>query len=400
MRSFYLLGALAFLAAPASALEFKPLVQADVLAGHETQPMTAVDNFAWTGQLYLLPAVQLTPTSSFLPLLAYLRQDSDVVVEEDSFFTEQDSFLARPLYRLALNGRWDLKVWGDARRTVTIENPKQAWSTGLYDYEEFGGGAGAVWKASGDRLNSLDLGLEVLHRGYMNWHELSSDLVAQDGMIQNYYDKDYVGYKADLKLVGARQGRWDWNADLSYLYRAFTDALVDSGNGLIPGDSRREDHYGYLDAKLTRTQGDWTLDVSLDVAGNLSNMNYVDAATAVYLPGMDDYLSEQLGLALTFAPHGDQGPSATAQASLLNRDYQGPGGIGRSIRNLDGTFAKGKENDLEQRYHLDGRWPLMWGVALVADVDFTNTTSNQSLFNGYQPAYELFQAMAGLQYKL
>lgn len=388
-------------AGPAQAMEFQPAVQGDLRFGHETQPLTAADNFAWAGQLVLLPAIQWSPSSSFLPLFAYLRQDSDVVVEEDSFFTEQDSFLARPLYRRVLNDAWDLKAWGDARRNVTMESYQQAWSTGLYDYEEYGGGVGAVWKARGSFLGSLDLALELLHRAYPNWHELSADLIhLTDGSVENYYNKDYVGYKGALKLLGARRGAWAWNGSLDYLYRAYTDALVEQQGGFIPGADRRQDQSAYLEARLVHSRTDWVTALSLDVAGCLSNQNYVDTGLAVYVPGINDYLSQQLGLALTYAPQGTGGPAMTTQVSLLNRDYQGPGGIGRNIRNPDGTFAMGKENDVEQRYHLDGRWPLLGGLAVVANLDYTVASSNQSLFNGYQPNYVLFQILGGLQYNL
>ena len=155
-----------------------------------------------------------------------------------------------------------------------------------------------------------------------------------------------------------------------------------------------------LDAQLTRIQGAYLTALTLDVSGDLSNGNLLDGGHAQFIPGYYDYLSEQLGLAVTRAWDNGKGPSVTLQASILNRDYSGPGDSGRLIQNPDLTYAKGKEEDVEQRYHIDGRWPLMWKLALVANVDYTVALSNQATLGAYHPTYTLFEALAGLQYKL
>ena len=404
MRGFCLVVLLAGLAASTQAVSFEPSLQVDVRAGHVSQPSPAMDDFAWTGQLYAVPALQLSDNGALVPLFAYIRSDSDAVVEEDSFFVEDDIFLARPLYRYTLNDTWDLKVWGDARRAVTLESYQAQWSEGIYDYEEFGGGVGATWKHAGASLSTVDLGLELLHRGYPNWHELVAvGGVTQTGTVvagQNYYDKDYVGYKATLAFNGPSQGRWTWTANLTYEDEDYTDALVETNQGFLAGQSLRRDHYGYLDANLTRIEGAWLEALTLDVAGDLSNGNVLDSGHSQFIPGYYDYLSEQLGLAVTRAWDNGKGPSVTVQASLLNRDYSGPGDTGRLVQNPDLTYAKGKEEDVEQRYHIDGRWPLMWKLALVANVDYTVALSNQATLGAYHPAYTLLQALAGLQYKL
>jgi|GEM_PF-2473875 len=404
MKGFFFLVLLSGLAASAQAVSFEPSLQVDVRAGHVTQRSPQMDDFAWTGQLYAVPALQLSDNGSLVPLFAYLRSDSDAVVTEDSFFVEDDTFLARPLYRYTLNDRWDLKAWGDARRDVTMENYQAKWSEGLYDYEEFGGGAGATWKHAGSSLSTVDLGLEVLHRAYPNWHELVAvSGVTQTGTVvggRNYYDKDYFGYKATLAFNGPSQGRWTWTANLTYEDEDYTDALVETNQGFVLGDSLRRDHYGYLDANLNYIDGAWLMGLTVDVAGNLSNGNVLDGSQAVFIPGYYDYLSEQLGGSVTRAWDSGKGPSVTLQASLLNRDYNGPDGTGRLIQNPNLRYAKGKENDVEQRYHFDFRWPLMWKLALVGNVDYTVALSNQTTLGAYHPAYSLLQGMAGLQYKL
>jgi hypothetical protein len=404
MKTHLLAGLLAVLAASAQAVSFEPSLQMDVRAGHVSQPSPAMDDFAWAGQLYAIPALQLSDRSSLVPLFAYMRTDSDAVVEEDSFFVEDDIFLARPLYSYTLNDSWDLKAWGDARRAVTLESYQAQWSEGIYDYEEFGGGVGATWKHAGANLSTVDMGLELLHRGYPNWHELVAiSGVTQTGTVvggQNYYDKDYVGYKATLAFNSPSQGRWTWTANLTYEDEDYTDALVETNQGFQVGDSLRRDHYGYVDANLTRIQGAWLAALTLDLAGDLSNGNVLDSGHAQYIPGYYDYLSEQLGLSVTRAWDAGKGPSLTLQASLLNRDYSGPGDGGRLIQNPDLSYTKGKEEDVEQRYHIDGRWPLMWKLALVANVDYTVALSNQTTLGAYHPTYTLLQAMAGLQYKL
>jgi hypothetical protein len=398
-----ILSAVALTAVPAFAFDFQPSLQADVRAGDVNMKNPPSNDFAWNGQVVFAPAMQLNDRNSLLPVFAYLVQSSDAVVEEDSFFVEDHLFLAKPELIHVLNSDWNLKAWGDARRAVTMESYQAPWSTGVYDYEQFGGGAGATWKTDSPRLASVDLGLEVLHRGYPNWHEIAGTALSPTGAVvggQNYYDKDYVGYQLTVGLNGQRNGQWTWTANLTYLDRDYTDALVETANGYQVGDSLRRDHFGDLDAHLSRTMAYFLLDLTGELTGNLSNANGLDAGAAQYIPGFYDYLSEEAGLALTYAPRGGNGPSITASASLLNRYYSGPNDSGRQILNPNGKYALGKEDDVEQRYHLDGRWPILWHLAVVANVDYTIARSNEYQLNGYRPGYDLIQAMAGLQYKL
>jgi hypothetical protein len=396
MRKTFGLLMLTALAAPASAFDFKPLLQADARAGHETEASTAQDNFAWDGQLFFLPSLGFGSAGSFLPLFAYLRDDRDVVVEEDSMTVERDTFLARPLYRYSLSPSLDLKAWGSAKRAVTLESYQVAWSEGLYDYEEYGGGVGVTYKRPGKDLTSADLGLELLHRGYPNWHESGVSLTAG----ANYYDKDYDGTKLTLSLAGPGGPGWGWHSDWTYLYRGYTDALLEDINGFQPGTSR-EDQFIFSESHLTWMAGAWTADLDLELTANLSNENYIDTSAAQYMSGFYDFESELLGPSITYAPRGPAGPSLILGLSILNRTYLSPGGkTGRLIRNDDGTYAQADEADVEQRYHIDGGIPLGAGLSLVGNADYTVVQSNQSVIGTYRPAYDLFRFDLGLRYRL
>lgn len=380
-------------ATAAQAVEFHPLLQLEGRGIYENQQVSARSDFGSTANLFVVPALDFGPRWSLAPVLAYLREGRGLVIEEGSFFTSQNTFLAKPVLRYRASSAWDLKAWGSAKRAVNQEAEGEAWSIGLYDFEEFGGGVGLDWHPGGG-LEKASLGLEVMHRGYPNWHELGA--TATRGL--NYYSKDYNGWKLALDLAGDRKAAWGWKTGVTVLQKYYSDSLlVNAADGTLDYDKLRSDNlirYN-LGGRASFTP-QWSANLDLAVDWNNSNQNFYDGAFGQREPGFYDYLSVGGGPSLTWTPSGNEGPGLTASLSLTNRTYDG-----RLVRHSDGSYTRSKQADFEQRYGLDGRWPIFTkGLALVGGLDYLLSSSNQGFEQNLRYTYDLFNANLGLQYRL
>jgi hypothetical protein len=262
-----LLGLLLLLPSLAPAFEFQPAARLNAQGSYSSIPPAA--DFGALGDLFLVPAMR-QGNWSVVPLFAALGQTSEKAVLEDAFFVESYTFMAKP----QLN--WDrgavtYDVFGVAKRTINKETSTEVWSTGRYDYEEYGVGLGATWKAPWRFLGSSSASLEMLHRSYMNYHELTT-LDNKD-----YYSKDYSGWKLDLATASHRDVDLPWTLAYTLLIRNFTDDLYVNPDGTLDLNTLRHDQLHRLDASL---QGLWTPKLAWSTqAGfdmNVSNEAYFD----------------------------------------------------------------------------------------------------------------------------
>lgn len=384
---------LAALAAQASAFDFRPAVQADGRFSWDSQQASAKSSFGGTGSLFAIPAMGFSPRLSLSPVLAAIAQGRGLVIEEDSFFVRRFTFLAKPTLRWKADDNWDLRLWAGAKRAVNEETDSEAWSLGLYDWEEYSAGIGADWKPGRAWLEKAALGLELQHRAYPNWHESGVAIVGN----HNYYSKDYWGTRLALDMNSPRKERWGWDGGLSLLLRDYSDSLQVRKDGTLDPDVLRQDLLTRLDFNPRMPLGEtFNLVLNVNLDWNASNQNFFDPTQNQPVMDFYGYWSFGGGPTLAWAPKGPEGPTLSAGATLTNRTY-----TGRLIQDPDGTYRQGKQADLEQHYSLDGRWPFwLRGLAAVSSIDYLNVLSNQGYQVRVRNTYDLFTATLGLQYKL
>jgi len=379
-----------FLVAPAlaPALDFQPAARFNGELSYSSLPPTAT--WGLVGNAFLLPAMH-QGNWTLLPLFAALGQTSENSIEEDSFFVESYTFLDKPQLRYK-RGDLTYRVWGDAKHAFNKQTSGEVWSEGLYDYEEYGVGLGAEWKLL---PMTLSAGLEDLHRTYPNYHELGTVVV--NG--KDYYSKDYDGWKLTLGATADKEARLPWSLNYTLLFRNYTDSYRIQGTG--PGDqigvldltTLRHDMLNHVEAAMQGALSQhfaWGTTAGFD--WNISNEGFFDVTQpADFNADFYGYISEILGLSLTWLPGAADGPSLTPSYLLTNFNY-----TGRLIRQPDGTFTQGVEEDIQHRLGLDGRWPLRPWVALTGGVSYTSVQSNQEFISSLRNSYELFKANLGL----
>ena len=377
---------LALCLAPAlgQALEFKPSARLNGQASYSS--VNPRSSWGADGESFLVPALKQGDWM-LLPLVGVLGRTSARSLEEESFFVESYTFLAKPQL-LWKRGEAQYKLLGGAKRVINKETVDEVWSKGKYDYEEFSAGLGGQWKGLCPSLGKSGASLEVLHRSYMNWHELGTLVVGG----KNYYDKDYNGLKLVLDTESAKDAKHPWTAGYTFLLKNYTDAYLDSKKNKpdVPSGLRQDQLHRLETSCLHALSPQWGGALNLGLDLNLSNMSYLDPGTTDYDADFYSYHSETLGGSLTWFPRGEEGPTLSPHYSLTSRNY-----LGRSIRKPDGDYTQGKQADIEHRLGLDGRWPLVKWAALTAGVDYYSVQSNQAYVARINNTFDVFKASLG-----
>jgi hypothetical protein len=390
--SFALIGLLAL--ASLGRAEFSPSFQYDRRGLYENQQVSSKSDWGQTADMYLVPAFSWG-RQALIPVIVDLEEGRGLVIEE-TYFVRRTTYLLKPLYRFQQTSETAWKLWGTAKRTVNAEKDDTVPYKGLYDYEEFGVGAGLDKKL--ERFaDSVAFGYEFQHRHYPNWRYAGPTI---DG--KNFYEKDYFGHKVNLDAKGNKDGRFPWTASLTYLMRDYTDAYPvtngDNGNSLgvpdVSGPLRLDNLYRLLLSTSTMLHPGWVLDGSVGIDYNTSNMNAADVSALVVTSDINSYHSTTGTLGLTWQADKDA-PRATVTASLNNRVY-----LGRPIRWGTGEYTQGTEADLEQDYSFDFDYPIGKGFSVVGSSSWTNVLSNQDFIAGVRNTYDLFSASLGMKYKL
>lgn len=391
MQSKYVLAALLAASSSAFAFSFKPAVKAEFRGVFESQQATKSDDFSGQGNLFLVPGMDLSEKLSLSPVLAYIlkSRDRDVYPDEELPFAQSHTFLGKPVFKYNLNDKWDAKLWGTAKHTINRETRGEDWSKGLYDYEEFGVGAGTDWKPAAWGIGKGSLGLEYHHRDYPNWHEAAAYLTQN----KNYYTKDYNGLKLSLDVASPKKQAFTWDSGLVWLSKGYTDSYQVKKDGTLDLGLLRGDNLLRWDANAGLERGAWKLYGGPGVDWNTSNQNFFDPGSNTPVLDFYGYLATTLTLGLSWKGWHDL--VLDGNIRFTNRVYSG-----RSIRNSDGAYTQGKQADFEQDYSLEAAYPLPWGLAAVAGFDYLNVQSNQGFQSKILTTYDLTKVSLGLSYQL
>jgi hypothetical protein len=345
------------------------------------------DNEA-VGHLILVPAMELSHDTAFLPLFMVQSSAQEQVVEEDphGYLASQTLFLAKPAFELRGSGsKWQLR--GDAERDITLESKDSPWSEGLYDYEQWGGGLQVEDRHSLLGLDKASLSLDVAHRAYINYH---NPLPTGQG---NWRIKDYLGPRLGLS---ANTRAFGIDARLRYdlLCEAYDDSDIMRQDGTVDTGSKRLDFYHDALADLSLPGAAAIPGLRVECIELASDQNYFDASS-VYTPDYYSFRSISLQPNVRFQPQGPQGPSLTLAYQFLLRDY-----LHRRIQNATSDYANGTEEDDEHTVSVDARYPLAGGLSLVGSWSYWLVRSNTEYSGGLRPELDLFKANLGLAYRL
>lgn len=368
----------------AGALELKPLIHMDLrggLSGVQGGPSTSLIQ----GQLFAVPALQLSERASFTPSLYFVGGGQERSLEETALFVRTASMGVRPQLKLRTEdgNAWSLKA--DLRHAYNVEGVNESVGTGHYDYEDYGVGAsyeraqvGTPWGA----------GVMLNHRGYPNYHNLA----AEQTQGKDYYLKDFNGAlgegHVDLAPFGRLSGSLQW--------RQYPDAyVVNADTGAVQLDQAQHDLL--MDASLRGglgldEAGHLALGWELSWQGSGSNQNGFDA---LHLPDQKlknstDYSAYALGLSAQWRPGDTWSLQGGYTANFRN--------FNRPIQDLAGNYQQGLIAEVEHDLSLGFRVPMAWSTALVGGADARFLLSDQQYAAAGLPSYNYYSGTLGVQW--
>jgi hypothetical protein len=380
----------------AQAVEFKPFLSVDLRAGAAglTDGNASGTGF---GQILAVPAWKLDDKDT-LTLTGLLSSSaSNPVLDEDSFFTQQVIALLKPSWRHALDEQWKIQWRATAMHGANQESPSQAWLTDPYDFEEYSTGLGLSrdGEAFGGPWN-LGLGLDVLHRGYPNYRDLTATF--NGGL--NSATKDYDGLRlfaeSRHKLSDATSGR----VAVTGLFKGYNDSYIvnaDTSPGTLDTSTKRSESTLTLDV-----EGDlaaWaaaTTELDLELQSNLSDQNYFDIGEDQAIKDYYGYNSASFNAVYHQPLFGAKsGHSVSLGYQILLRAFSG-----RLARQSDGVYSSSTETDLENIFSLDGRYALATHWAVVGGGDLHFVSSNNDYDLGVRNNFTLYTLNLGMEYQL
>jgi hypothetical protein len=387
-------GLLAWSAGLAAGPQWHTVAEADGQAGW-AQTTADQGTPLYLGDLVLSPALAWANGDTLSPLLYMNSTAQQYSLENQQLFQRTWVFGARPTFMAPLTTDWK---WG-AR--AVAQNAKN-WETageidkmqGLYDYEEYGGGA-LLQRDTASMSTHLSLDLSWRDYPYDRAPVLLSgtaggkDVAIQDAWWWKLGVKHKDRLSAD-KLLDVNG--WAALRDYTDSYVVNVDSsTVGYGSPMLDANHLQKDALGSLDVVLDwRVAQAWALDLGLGCDFLWSNQNLFDTNALVGIPGVDNTYDTRLDPGLLW----QGGPwQAHLAGELLLRNTSRP------IRVPSGAYTKGLESDVEYGLGLSAARDLHWyHLSLVGNAAWRVVTSNQEFEQGQPYAYSYYNLSVGLQY--
>ncbi len=375
------------LSAPAflPALEFDPKLDLSLGADYSAFQN---EGGSWNGpgKALFIPMIKLGKSDVIAPVLAVdAKYRQKPLAEEAEPFLSYWQFLARPTYKHAFNKELNFTLTGQARRRVTVNEYRIPWSLGIYDYEEFGGGAKVGW-------HGVDLGFNWSHKDYPN-----NKNPAPSGS-KNYYIKDLdttrIALDYDLPKLAGLMSSLGYSLSL----RNYTDSYILKADGTLDSPLRSEQLHlaratveGVLGASLVWSAG-------LEMMMNASNQNEFDII--INKPKKNTESFTQWGLLPSITWLANKDPKGTRVSLSWRSEYKAY--ADRLVRDSSGVYSLSTQTNAVHEAGLRGTWAGFWisNLDVFGDLQYAFARSNQGYETSFRYTYDLFMAQAGLEYRI
>jgi|GEM_PF-1611359 len=373
----------------AAEMQFYPLIDADLRAGYSS---LKGGNSSWggTGWLFAMPSLQFDD-DNFL-MLAYdvnMSQNENVIEEQTIFLKRIGNFFSL-IGKHKFSKNWDVKINADGRYNLNLETKDETWGNGLYDYYDFGGGAGVSYTFLKDeREHPVSFSFKYYQRQYPNYKSLGAETSTID---KEKKPKDFNGFNFLLKTKQELSSRLEADCSYNLLLKYFIDSYLRTDQGLI-SDEKRMDNVHYLDLNLTHLTGE---NIFLNGLLNLtyygSNASIYDSDYYQYVPAYYSYFSFAIapGINMRFFKKLNVG----FNYSFLKRFY-----TERPVRDTQGNYGTEKQNDTEHTVQLNYAYTIFESFSVSGGFSYLIARSNQKYEPVVEYSYDIFSMSLGVSFK-
>lgn len=393
-------------AANASAVEFSPLYELQVLGGqnfYSGQKGNLSGNVNGT----FAPAAKLSDRWALLPTFnsAYsgTQQVIDVVGGQTLFQMQWDNLASLKGIYTTASGAWRLKPAMSFKYELLKESNDEQLGKGLFDYRQWDIGGEAEWVYN-DPF-SVHAGIDYYRQHFPNYTSLESQAATSIGgqalareLIGDYViDTDAVMVNAGFSTPLSERYILEFGA--LALVQTFPEQHVVDASDALTGDLRR-------DVATTLTGGlkmprelnsDLRLLGSLDLSGtyNSSNQNSYDATQTRFIPYFYNYGEVKVSPALKLLV----GPAREPVVAGLSFAFWHRLYAYRPVQDAAGVYQGA--HIYTNNWMLDAslRYPMSPQFALVGDVQYGQGASNQRFEQYFRYRYGVTNYWFGFSYK-
>ena len=279
--------------------------------------------------------------------------------------SEFQSHTFTPMYRVDFGplSRYTITPSFFYTRTYNKDIDSPDWDTGLYNYQDAGGGLDFRMRGMGfyGQEGTLKLGTQYYKRRYPNYESL---LDLATGLSVEKDEKDYHGVILKAGYNWGDPSLLFWSVDYSLLFKALVDKKVVDENGILT-DEKRDDFQNnlYVNVRYPLTPA-LSLGLGINLGLNESNQNYYDGlntltlADDVFIPDFYDYFSYRLepriSYDLGFLPLNVTLSYAYAKTDYNDRRAQ----FGNGTYKDEQQWEIYQESTLEIGYQLTKQWTV------------------------------------------
>jgi len=388
----------------AAASLISPIVEAD-LGGGYFNVKQGKSSSGLVGNVFLVPAYQLTDRFNLMPAYSFEGFMFDRAVEEAVFFESRQVHTGMLGYREKIAGVLEGRIYLEAAYAFNRETRDEKTGHGLYDYRDIGGrGVISLSREMGGRPAPVDFIMRIYKRKYPNYMSLmalnSGQISGEDAEVVRAVNgresrpKDYLGMETGLAGIEWWSGRTRSRIGYTVALRLFDDQYLRTDQGEL-SDALRLDHMHRLAMDNACVLGR-SLVAGADIEGLYNGSNgsvyMADQVSVRYLPRFYQFMSGGLNPWIQLnMPAGTRYWGIRLGVGALYRRY-----TDRPAQDAAGVNLDNKQADLEYMAVLRGWYPLNSWLSATLGCSFKAASSNDKNEQFVRYNYDMVTATGGI----
>jgi len=276
--------------------------------------------------------------------------------------------------------------------------------SGLYDYEDLGGGLEYTLELEPAEFGSRSVytGFNMFKRQYPHYSSLLSAFDPNNDLEVN--EKDFRGYKIDGGTKAQITEGLSGQIDLTALWKDFTDKRTIDQNG-VRQEQNRDDFYYEVSGTLKYALTDriW-LDFSANLSQNLSDLDFYDTRNTAsladdrFVDDYYDYYSYAFSPAVSIVLDKNE---KTKKSTLLKTGYSFEVDYypGRNALDEFNEYKNEEQRDKLSTVFTRLEVPISKQITWVSFAKYEKQTSNQKYEENYTYNYELWSVLSGIKFE-
>ncbi len=361
----------------------------------------------WGGSFYgiVAPAYKLTDRSIFILMYDGQYDRREDLYSDDYGYRKRTEFQRHaitPMLRVDFgeNARYSITPSFNYTRTWNKdEGDDDKWNSGLYNYQDAGGGLDFDMRDLYGPYGTLKVGVQYYKRRYPNYDSLL-DLATGNDVEKD--EKDYHGIITRMEYSWIKDAGFSWMSEYSLLFKHLIDKKVVQSNGILDPSEKQEDYVHEFNVRLWYSFEEMKggLRLGLDLNGRIydSNQNYVefDSPTPGNFEVNTDFFDYR---SYRISPNIEYTFELIPLTAHFACSYEKVKYTDRWAKNSDGTFSYDHQWESTYQTILGFKFDLSEKLSLLSQWEHLEARSNNDDESVYVYDYRSNRFLVGAKYE-